>query len=145
MKPCLLWKGARSSGGYGRRCVKVDGKWIVRDVHRMACEAAHGPPPFPGAVAMHSCDTPGCYEPTHLSWGTQADNLHDAARKGRRRFARGEAASSAKLTAADVAHIKRGIAAGRTQQSLANEFGVTQPNISAIKSGKSWAHIRIAI
>lgn len=142
MKPCLIWKGAHTREGYGHRSVKVGGKWTTRGVHRIACEEAHGPPPFPGAVAMHSCDTPACYEPTHLSWGTQGDNLRDADRKGRRRFARGEAIPLAKLTAKEVARIKRGIAAGRTQQSLADEFGVSQPNISAIKSGRSWAHIR---
>jgi hypothetical protein len=37
----------------------------------------------PEAVLLHSCDNPGCINPDHLTAGTQADNLHDMAAKGR--------------------------------------------------------------
>ena len=38
-----------------------------------------------GLVVMHSCDNPRCIEPTHLSLGTQLENISSAASKGRMR------------------------------------------------------------
>lgn len=35
-----------------------------------------------GASAIHSCDTPGCNNPNHLSAATHADNMADRSAKG---------------------------------------------------------------
>ncbi len=40
--------------------------------------------PIPkGAVVRHSCDTPACVNPDHLSIGTQSENYADSFRRGR--------------------------------------------------------------
>jgi hypothetical protein len=37
-----------------------------------------------GLVVMHSCDNPECYNPDHLSLDTQANNMLDCTKKGKR-------------------------------------------------------------
>jgi group I intron endonuclease len=57
--------------------------------------------------------------------------------------ANGSKNPSAKLTESDVAEIKRRLAAGEKGCRLAEEFGVRDPIISEIKTGKRWVHVRV--
>jgi hypothetical protein len=54
---------------------------------------------------------------------------------------RGERASSAKLTEADVVAIRRRYASGERRADLAREFGVTHTNVTDIVNGKTWTHL----
>lgn len=45
-------------------------------VARLICEAFHGAPPFPEAVAMHGDENARNNRPTNISWGTQKQNLN---------------------------------------------------------------------
>ena len=60
-------------------------------------------------------------------------------RKGR--DARGEQHGQSKLTEAQVLEIRQRCAQGERQEVLAREFGVSRPNISVIRSGRSWRHL----
>lgn len=53
----------------------------------------------------------------------------------------GSANHAAKLTEDKVREIKRRLAAGEPGRTLAREFEVCEPVISAIKHGRSWRHI----
>lgn len=77
---CWLWAGAKTAGGYGQ--LRRDGHRVY--AHRYAYELEHGPIGG-GFVVMHSCDTPACVNPKHLTVGTHADNVMDKMRKGRYR------------------------------------------------------------
>lgn len=83
---CWPWTASRNSYGYGK--LWRGGRLV--GAHRVACELAHGPPPFDGAHALHSCDRPECANPAHLRWGTHAENMADMTAKGRRARSFGE-------------------------------------------------------
>ena len=51
-------------------------------VHRIVWEA-YNAEPLGERLVMHSCDSPGCCNPAHLSAGTQTDNMRDCSDKGR--------------------------------------------------------------
>lgn len=62
-------------------------------------------------------------------------------RKYPERRPRGEAHCHAKLTADDVAEIRRLRSAGWSQQRIADKFSVSQPTISWILLGRGWRHV----
>jgi hypothetical protein len=45
-------------------------------VHRLVCEAFHGPPPFSKAVVIHLDEDATNNRPENLKWGTQKENLN---------------------------------------------------------------------
>lgn len=45
-------------------------------VHRLVCEAFHGPAPFEDAVCMHLDENAKNNSPDNLKWGTQKENLN---------------------------------------------------------------------
>lgn len=73
---CWLWTGAKTNG-YGY--FSVNGKGFR--AHRVAYVLATSDET--SLFLCHKCDVPGCVNPGHLFPGTQTDNMHDAALKGR--------------------------------------------------------------
>jgi hypothetical protein len=45
-------------------------------IHRLVCEAFHGPAPFSRAVVMHADENSRNNRPENLKWGTQKENLN---------------------------------------------------------------------
>jgi hypothetical protein len=133
---CLVFTGCKDDCGYGR--INKDGK-LVR-IHRAVYEMAHGEIP-PGMVVMHSCDNRACWNKAHLSIGTQAENIKDMDKKGRRRNLIGSEQLQAKLNEEKVARIAGELTRGASQASLAREYGVSEPVIYAIKTGRRWTHV----
>lgn len=141
--PCWLWTGSADENGYGQiREAGKHGKLLK--AHRVSLALATGPLDDQD-LACHACDNPPCVRPEHLFRGDSATNSQDAAAKGRLVFQkypdrapRGENGSSAKLTAEQVTEIRTRRENGETQTALAARFGVTQANISAILTGKTW-------
>lgn len=134
---CHVWTGAIVAEGYGSFwCGEVNdaGHPINVRAHRWAWEQAHGPIPA-GMVVMHRCDNPPCVRLDHLRLGTLAENSADMAAKGR--SLRGERAPGAKLGPEQVAAI-RSLGGTRSQQSIADEFGISQKQVSNILAGRNW-------
>lgn len=130
---CLIWEFKRGDDGYG--IMWRDGK--NRRVHRLVCEEEHGPPPFPDALAIHSCGNGhlGCCARKHVRWGTAQDNMDDREKHGR--TPRWERCAKSKLTSDQVREV-RSLYPSLSQQAIADRFGVTQGAISAILNGRSW-------
>ena len=131
MSGCWLWEGMVQNKGYGL-IRAAHGPMLA---HRLSWEIANGPIPS-GLFVLHRCDVPCCINPAHLFLGTHADNMRDMRAKGRGRSVRGERHVNAKLTDLQVQEIRIAIAAGRTQRSIASEYGVSKAPIWRIASGK---------
>jgi len=75
---CWPWLGRRLPRGYGVIAVGRE----KRRAHRVAWELTCGAIPA-GLNVCHRCDHPPCCNPAHLVLWTQAENMADAAAKGR--------------------------------------------------------------
>jgi NUMOD4 motif/HNH endonuclease len=102
-------------------------------IHRMVLEAFVGPCPE-GMECRHGPGGSLDNRLVNLSWGTHLDNIGpDRLRDGTLPY--GERSGGAKLSADDVAAIRRRRAAGETGASLAREYGVRNSQISRIVTG----------
>lgn len=128
---CWLWQAGKTRNGYGQFWWGPSGR--PEGAHRVAWILTRGAIPE-GQEVMHSCDTPLCCNPTHLSLGSHADNVRDASRKGHLRCARPNAQ---KLTAEQVEFIRDQVATGPrgTANQMAERFGVTRGCISQLVRG----------
>jgi hypothetical protein len=163
---CWLWNGYLIPKGYGQ--FRYQGHRIV--AHRLAWILTNGPVP-PGIRVCHNCDQfyptgdvtyRRCVNPAHLWLGTDADNMADAARKGRMAKGerhgsqtspaylvtrpqggkRGESHWNAKLTSDQVLQIRQLLEAGRLpHDEIARQFGVSSVTVSDIKRRRSWQHL----
>lgn len=132
---CWEWMGPRQKDGYG--FLRAEGNfWLA---HRWAWTVANGPIPS-GLLVRHRCDNPPCCNPEHLLLGTDADNKRDSMERGRHKWPikLGENHGAAKLTADKVRAIR---ADSRPQRQIAAAYGIGQPHVSDIKTGKKWSHV----
>lgn len=132
---CWLWVGNQDPNGYGR--LNVRGKPML--AHRLWWASANGDP---GKMhVLHKCDNPQCVKPEHLFLGTQTDNLKDMHNKkrGRQGHMFGEDHGMAKLTEQQVREIRH---SRDTVTALSKAYFVSKTNISDIRSGKTWKHIK---
>jgi hypothetical protein len=135
---------ARSEAGWEKRAVRLshngyeeinlryNGEQRPFRVNRLVAEAFYGPAPE-GYVCRHMDGSRRNNQPGNLDWGTPEQNSADASAAGS--FS-GEQASKARLSARDVEEIRASV---EPQAVLAERFGITQPTVSKIKSGKRWA------
>lgn len=131
---CLIWPFSRDESGYGQ--IARNGKPV--HAHTIVCESAHGERPSAKHEVAHECGKghEGCVSKGHLSWKTHVENEADKLVHGT--INRGSRNGQAKLSETDVAEIiaARGSA---SQYALAKKFGVSQPMICAIHTGKRWS------
>ena len=130
---CWNWLGHIRDDGYGWAAYK--GHILA---HRLSWIINKGEIPEDKDV-LHRCNNPTCVNPNHLYLGTQIENIKQRNDEGRTNRPIGERNPHAKLNWTDVDKIREKYATGKyTQQSLANEFGVSVGEISHIVKKRTW-------
>ena len=144
MSGCWLWlAGVRN--GYGRFRMGEERGFRSEGAHWASYLIHVGEIPA-GLYVCHRCDTRLCVNPAHLFLGTAAENMQDAARKGRmawtpgetRALPRGAEHHSAKLSADDVLAIRT---SNETGVELARRHHVAPITVSRIRRRLIWRHI----
>jgi hypothetical protein len=122
--------------GYMQVGLSREGEAANYDVHVLVAAAFLGPRPE-GEEVCHK--NPGKLDnrASALEWGTRAKNVGpDRLRDGQDN--RGERSGVAKLTWESVADIRRRVAGGESQRSVARLYGISFQNVSMIVTGKTW-------
>lgn len=137
---CWLWTGAvGKSTGYGLIGVTAKGFGTKSySAHRLSWFLEYGPPPATASIC-HVCDNRICVRPSHLFLGTQADNIADAAAKGR--MPHSEDHHQAKLTNQDIPVIRQLLKQGAPKSQIASQYGVSVGTIWHIHYGNTWKRV----
>ena len=127
---CWNWQLYITPKGYGRAYYRSRSQ----RAHKLAYTVFVGPVPD-GLQLRHQCHNNSCCNPAHLLVGTAQDNRDDDKRDGHQH-------GTAKLTAAQVAEIKRLLALRvYTHRQIGTMFGMSQQAIGNISRGQTWSHI----
>lgn len=129
---CREWLAGRGPKGYG--IFRYSDSRRTMGAHRAALIFTKGHE-IKDAHVLHSCDNPGCVEPTHLRWGTNADNMAD-------RVQREGYTKSKRLTPEQVLEIKKLLAKGKLSQSkIGKLYGVSHEAVGKISRGETWRYL----
>lgn len=117
---CWMWTGARNGTvKYGG--MTVEGRSVY--AHRVSYELHRGPIPE-GMDLDHLCHTPLCVNPDHLEPVPHSEN----SRRGR----------ATRLTREQVVEIRRRLSNGEIGRRVAEQYGVAETTISAIRHEHLW-------
>lgn len=130
---CWPWSGA--TGGRKsepRPYFQAEGKRQL--AYRTVYELVHGVALVSSQLLLHSCDNGsmpvGCGNPAHLSIGTVQDNSDDMTARQRHG-----------LPHHVVKNIRKLLSEGRTQQVIAELYGVSRETVSAIATQRAHGHV----
>lgn len=126
VKKCVVdWPAGTKQRGYPT----VEWENKRQQVSRIVCRHFHGIPKDRHAVCRHLCNNPTCYNPNHLRWGRQKDNVHDKKEHG---------TWGMKLTAVQVAGI---YADPRSYKEIAETYDISTGMARLIKNRRVWKHV----
>jgi hypothetical protein len=160
---CWIWTAGKDKDGYGKFAVTLPrvglptgapSKQRHMRAHIFSWEMANGCHVPEGSVIMHSCDTPACVNPAHLSPGTQAENRADCGAKGRNaagsrsgahmqphRMPRGERHYAATITEANVRDIRALSAQGIRPKAISDRLKIGFTKVWGVTSGRTWKSV----
>lgn len=135
---CWLWQASTNPVGYGQLNRKIYGQSFA---HRFSKGLELGRQLTRSEEVSHTCNTPRCVNPTHLTVGTHAENMAHMAASGRSRKGRlnGEKFSvNGVLDERLVRIIKERAAWGETAPELARASGFSRQTIRDVLAGRTW-------
>jgi hypothetical protein len=134
---CWLWAGAVTRFGYGSVLSKSHSGFT--NAHRYSFFAHYGEFDRSKHV-LHTCDNSACVNPQHLYLGDHKQNARDREDRGRRIKFKGTDNGNSILSDDQVSDIRSRyqFRSPNNTYSLAREFGVSQPTIHCIVTGKLW-------
>lgn len=135
---CHPFKGSMR-GGYGQFPCIINGKQ-ESIASRVSYLLMVGPIPA-GKNIRHQCPNghnPACCNPTHLTFGSQQENVDDSVKQGTHKYPFGTQCKKSDMTEAEVLYIKRRLFEGAPGHVICQETGRTKYTISDIKRGKTW-------
>ena len=123
---CWEWTAATQNKGYGVFSYKGNNRALA---HRVVMQLeGHD---VKGLFVLHKCDNRLCVRPDHLYLGDAKDNMQDAI--DRDRVCHGEDHPDSKLSDDEVAELRQKYEdTDVLQKELAEEYGVTQSNVSRL-------------
>ncbi len=136
--PVIMTQRLSQNNHMDIRLITNDGRRPTFSVNRLVLEA-FSPQPDPSLSCRHIDGESSHNHIGNLRWGTHKENMRDKILHKKTNY--GEKCHSSKLTAEKVLEIRRRLANGERIYLLAEEYGVSRPNISNIKNGKHWKHI----
>lgn len=141
-KPGVLLKPYRRTDGYVLiGLYREKRQQITCYLHRLVCEAFHGPPPDLSYEAAHENGVSHDNRASNLAWKKRLANLADKRRHGT--HGEGERHGGAKITEPIVHHIFELRAKGLTLKEIGSMVGVDYTHVSSIVRRESWAHVAI--
>lgn len=142
--------GGANWQGYQHVTLSDCGRQKTAVVHRLVAEAFHGPCPE-GHECNHKNGVKDDNRVENLEWVTRSENQLHAYRIGLNEpnsgcwsseDVRGESHHKAKVTEDDVREIRdRYAGGGISQDTLAQEYGVTQAVVSKMIRRDTWSHV----
>ncbi len=132
-------KNDRSSKGYCRVRLYLNGRGRLHPVHRLVLETFMGPCPK-GMEACHNNGIRADNRLDNLRWDSRSENARDAVKHGTKRtlFGRGERHPRSKLTWTDVRWVRALHGAGVSCRELAGGFPVSLGMIKNIVGNRNW-------
>lgn len=136
--------------GYLKTSLWVRGEEFNCYVHRLVCEAFHGPAPIPKMDAAHANGVRDDNRPDNLRWATRSANNLDRRNTGTAPL--GERNVLSKLTDDAVREIRKAYSEGPRSSggkrvrkgvlaALSEKFGVAPSRITAVARGACWWHV----
>lgn len=131
--------GARTRKGYLRTCINIDGEQVYVMLHRVVCVAVHGMPSSSDQQVNHISGIKTDNAPANLEWSSQMANMAHAKGAQLLRPMKHGQHYNARLSAEQVADIRRRGDDGESTASLANAFRVSQSHVRRIVTKKRWS------
>ena len=136
-------KGSKDTKGYLQLDAKVNGKRIIKFIHRLVAEA------FIENVngyeqVNHKDGNKLNNDVTNLEWVTGKENIRHACRTGLHKPNYGEKHGNHKLTNEQVMYIRKHYIPGHREygaHALGKKFGVSVTPVLLIAKGKAWTHL----